>query len=495
MGHPILYEINTRCWLNKLSGVAGGTITLANVPEQEFARWEELGFTHIWLMGVWTTASRSRAKALQDSQLREVYNRVLPGWKEADVPGSPYAIGEYQVPAALGGEAGLAIFRERLRARGLRLLLDFVPNHVGLDHPWVSQRPELFVQSPAEREGTFHQTTTAGERWLAHGKDPYFAPWTDTVQVDYRRAGTRLAMIELLQGIAQRCDGVRCDMAMLLLNDVFAKTWSSFPTPASTPNSEFWAEAISAVKQGQRDFIFLAEAYWGLQPKLQALGFDYTYDKFIYDRLLDRHYGDLQRHLLEATPEYVARSAHFLENHDERRIASLLSLEEHRAAAMMILGLPGMRFLYEGQLTGARIHVPVQLGRCIVEPVDKNIEVLYERLLGAIKESAIGTGEGKILCPERAWEGNPTAQNIIVVQWQKSAMEFELVVVNLAPHRGQCRVRLAIEGLAARNWEMRDRLGHEVHQRSGEELQKQGLYLDLAENGVQLFLCRPLGNN
>ena len=173
-------------------------------------------------------------------------------------------------------------------------MLDFVPNHVGLDHPWVRQRPDLFVQSPAEVPGTFAQQTGTGVRWLAYGKDPYFAPWTDTVQLDYRRAATRAAMTQLLQSIAQRCDGVRCDMAMLVLSDVFAKTWERLPvsnaaeasTPAGSgnlrpndrPNSrlsnpehattklehdEFWSSTISAVRQDHPGFVFLAEAYWG----------------------------------------------------------------------------------------------------------------------------------------------------------------------------------------------------------------------------------------
>ena len=148
MPHPLLYEVNTRCWLRALSEKSGTAITLANVPDSEIAGWAKLGFTHIWLMGVWTTGPRARAEALKHADLRKAYDQVLPGWRDEDVGGSPYAIGDYQVPAALGGEAGLGAFRQRLHEHGLKLVLDFVPNHVGLDHPWVAERPELFVQSP-----------------------------------------------------------------------------------------------------------------------------------------------------------------------------------------------------------------------------------------------------------------------------------------------------------------------------------------------------------
>src|SRR5262249_55782086 len=161
--------------------------------------------------------------------------------------------------------------------KGFKLILDFVPNHLGLDHPWLKEQPDVFVQSPSEAPGTFRQETKSGVRWLANGKDPYFPPWTDTVQIDYRRGAARAAMTGLLQSVADRCDGVRCDMAMLLLNDIFPKTWAHMPVSIPPPATEFWADAITAVKKAHPGFLFLAEAYWNLEGRLQSQGFDYTY--------------------------------------------------------------------------------------------------------------------------------------------------------------------------------------------------------------------------
>ncbi len=352
MIHPLLYEINTRCWLRALSNRAGRTITLANIPEAEFARWRELGFTHVWLMGVWPTGPRSRAVTLGSPEFRARLDQILPGWRDQDVPGSPYAIGAYEISEVLGGATGLGAFRHRLHAAGLKLLLDFVPNHLGLDHPWVARRPELFVQSEIPRTGTFLQTTGDGPRWFAHGKDPYFPPWHDTVQLDYRRPETRAAMLDVLRSVSRVCDGVRCDMAMLVLNEVFAGTWAHFPVASPPETSEFWAEAIADIRQSQPDFVFLAEAYWGLEARLQALGFDYTYDKLIYDYLAGRRFAELQKHLYETPPAQLAAGARFLDNHDERRMAAILPPAEFRAAALLLLGLPGLRLLYEGQMEG-----------------------------------------------------------------------------------------------------------------------------------------------
>jgi hypothetical protein len=493
--HPLLYEIDTRCWLASLSERTGSPVTLRNVPEAESSRWRQLGFTHIWLMGVWTTGALSRAHALADARLHGVCNQALPGWREGDLAGSPYAIADYQVPAALGGEEGLRKFRERLNASGLKLVLDFVPNHVALDHPWAVRQPELFVQSPADVPGAFRVETPSGVRWLAHGRDPNFPPWTDTLQLDFRRPDTRAAVIGLLRSVARRCDGVRCDMAMLPLNDVFARTWDPCPTAGAAPVSEFWADAIAAVRADRGDFLFLAEAYWGLEPRLHALGFDFTYDKHVYDCIVSRHYNDLRRHLLEAPPGFVAHGAHFLENHDERRIAGILTPAEHRAAALLILGLPGMRFLHDGQLAGARICVPVQLARRPHEPTDPEIVTLYDWLLARLKDSDVGREKGELLWPQPAWDNNPTDRNFIVIQWTGAAAGFNLVVINLAPHRGQCRVPLAVARTAREGWEFRDLLGNEAFQRRADELASTGLFLDLPGHGTQLLDCKPAANS
>ncbi|TAK97478.1 MAG: alpha-amylase, partial [Verrucomicrobia bacterium] len=413
MGHPLLYEINTRCWLNALSAQLQQPVTLGSIPESTFADWERRGFTHIWLMGVWTTGPRAREIALHEPGLVMNYDRVLPGWREEDVAGSPYSIAAYEVPAALGGEAGFKTFREQLHERGMKLILDFVPNHLGIDHAWLAERPELFVQSAQETEGTFAQPTADGVRWIANGKDPYFAPWTDVAQVEYRRQSARDAMRELLLDVAARCDGVRCDMAMLLLNEVFTRTWAHLPCAEKMPASEFWAGAITAVKRAQPGFIFMAEVYWGLEGTLQSLGFDYTYDKQLYDDLIWRNYMGAQRRLLESSARFVESSVHFLENHDEDRAATKFSHAELRAAALVILGLPGMRFLHEGQLEGAKLRVPVQLGRWPVEPRDGEVAKIYESLLATLTRSAVGRGEFKLLLPRPAWYGNPTDHNFV----------------------------------------------------------------------------------
>src|SRR4051812_17824616 len=113
----------------------------------------------------------------------------------------------------------------------------------------------------------------------------------------------------------------------------------------------------------------LAEVYWDLEYKLQQLGFDYTYDKRLYDRLVKNDANLLRLHL-RATVDYQQRLARFIENHDEERAVTVFGRPRSCAAAVLALTLPGMRLLHEGQLAGRARRVPVQLGRRLDEVAD-----------------------------------------------------------------------------------------------------------------------------
>jgi alpha amylase-like protein len=495
MRHPLLYEINTRCWLRALSEAHRQPVALAEVPDSEFLYWQRLGFTHVWLMGVWAGGPRARGQALSSPGLRQAYSEALPDWTDDDVGPSPYAVADYHVSATLGGDDALAKFRQKLHSFGLKLVLDFVPNHLGLDHPWVRERPELFVQATKLEPETFDVGSVAGRKYLAYGKDPNWSAWTDTVQIDYRRAEARATMIALLRQVAEQCDGVRCDMAMLLLNEVFRKTWERFPVLEPGSATEFWIDAITATRRVHPDFLFLAEVYWGLERRLQELGFDYTYDKALYDALISREPGSVQRHLLAMGPDYVGANAHFLENHDEPRIASVLSLPEHRAAALVILGLPGMRLVHEGQLSGMRKRLPVQLNRRASEPVDPQIQTMYDQLFGSLRASAVGQGAFDLLAPRQAWENNPTTQHFVLVQWSNAVPNFDLAVVNLAPHASQCYAPVKPPTAPAQAWTVSDMLGTDRFIRNDDDLRNRGLYLDLPAHGGQILHFEPLGSS
>ncbi len=263
------------------------------------------------------------------------------------------------------GPEGLAAARAELERRGVKLLLDFVPNHVAPDHPWTQEHPEYFVAGDD------------GEPF-AHGRDPYFAPWADTLQLNAFSMPLRRAAADTLLSIAAQCDGVRCDMAMLLLNRVFAQTWGE--RVGWAPPGEYWTDVIGAVRAEHPGFVFMAEAYWDLEYELQRLGFDFCYDKRLYDHLVARDVGALRGHV-GGDPAYLQRLTRFIENHDEPRAAATFGPEQERAAAVVVATLPGAVLWYEGQFDGRRVRPPVFLARRPQEPVDAALRAFYECLV------------------------------------------------------------------------------------------------------------------
>ena len=267
---PSLYQINTRVWLTELSRVLGRRATLDDIPDAELDRLAAAGFDWIWLLSVWQTGKAARQVSLANPEWRHEFEETLPDLSDDDIGGSGFAITGYKVHSALGGDAALVRLRERLRTRDMRLMLDFVPNHVAPDHPWLETTPTI-SSTPRGRTSPSHRRTSAACRrltarsLLAYGRDPYFPGWPDTLQLNYGNPATQEALIGELLRIAGQCDGVRCDMAMLVLPDVFERTWG-IACSRSGPRRPV---AFASTRRGSR---FMAEVYWDMEWDSAAAG-------------------------------------------------------------------------------------------------------------------------------------------------------------------------------------------------------------------------------
>ena len=314
-----IYEINTWVWLSGLSEQLGRSVDLATVPAAEWDAIAGYGFSVVWLMGVWERSPAGIAIANRNPQLISDFRRCLPDLVAEDNVGSAYCVRRYVTDQRLGGPAGLAVARQELARRGVRLLLDFVPNHTAPDSPWIVASPAHFIQGTDSNLRDHPEAyLRVGEGVFACGRDPYFPPWPDVVQVNAFDAGHRAAVIEHLLAIADQCDGVRCDMAMLLINDIFARTWSG--KVGDPPTAEYWPALIGAIKKRYPEFLFIAEAYWDLEWTLQQQGFDDCYDKRLYD-LVEHDDAQGVRLHLGASLDYQKKLIRFTENHDEPRVA------------------------------------------------------------------------------------------------------------------------------------------------------------------------------
>ena len=484
--YPKIYEINTWVWLTGLKAKYGPRLELGSVPAAEWDVIAELGFDAVWLMGVWERSPAGIAIANRNQGLLDSFRRALPDFEPADNVGSPYCIRRYVVDQALGGPDGLAAARAELIKRGMRLILDFVPNHTAPDHPWVVEHPEYYIRGSADdlRNDPASFVEVSGNV-IACGRDPYFPAWPDVVQLDAFDPGLRKSVTQTLLDIASQSDGVRCDMAMLLLNGIFERTWGG--RAGQRPETDYWAEVIPVVKQVRRDFLFIAEAYWDLEWELQQQGFDFCYDKRLYHRLAHDGAESIRLHLC-ADPAYQDKLVRFIENHDEPRAAAAFSPAQGRVAAIATSTLTGARLFHEGQLEGLKVRLPVFLGRRPDEPVDDGIRAFYMRLLAALESPVFANGQWS-LSERTGWPDNPSFQNIVSWNWSKDDLRY-LIVVNLSDRDAQARVRVPWADLQGQTLLLSDRLSDVSFERNGDEIQGEGLFVALGPWGYHFLECQ-----
>jgi len=485
--HPHLYEINTWVWLEELSAKHGQCLSLQEVPGEEWDRLAAMGFDFVYLMGVWRRSLVGRRIFRTDPRNFPNFDGALPGWKMRDVVGSPFSIQDYSPDPRIATAESLSEAHNQLRRRGMGLILDFVPNHTGFDHGWVTQHPDRYILGSEEDfrrdPAAFYLVERANDenRFVARGRDPYFAPWSDVAQLNYFNPECRQGMIGILKNIAQYCDGVRCDMAMLVTNEIFQKTWGNFLQPWPTPATEFWEEATAALP----DFVWLAEVYWDMEWRMQQLGFKFTYDKRLYDRLREGSAGQVRDHL-RADLGYQSRMARFLENHDEPRCSAVFPRERIASVVTLLATLPGMRFFHHGQLDGLKTFVPMPLASAQRETPDQAIRELYEQLLRFADADVFHAGEWQLLEVQPA--GDDTSQDLIAYRWHHQA-DNRLIVVNVGNRTAQGKVQNAAVG-SSRNCSFCDLASGIEYRWERSELDANGLYVRLAPYQAHVFEVR-----
>ena len=374
--------------------------------------------------------------------------------------------------------------RQKLRARGIALFLDFVGNHTALDHPWTREHPEFYVrgtQQDFERDpDSFYRVETPkGAVFLALAKDPYSPPWKDVAQLNHFQPEMRAAQIADLRIIAGHGDGVRCDMAMLHLRDIFDGIWSRLLTNITPPKTEFWSDAHAAVP----NLILLAEAYWGTGPRLLDLGFSFVYDKEFYDAVRDIKTDDI-RDRLGAPMELQKHFTRFLENHDEARSADVFGTERLPSVGTLMGTIPGMRFYYQGELEGCEPHLPITLRVPAHAPPNELCLTFFHNILERSNDDVFHQGQWRLLAIVP--ESDATSANIVTYEW-RSEKTWKVVAVNLAREASQGRIRFGDAALAGRDYIFYDELHDIRYPRKGGELHGIGLFVRLEGFQAHLF--------
>ncbi len=476
-----LYEINTRIWLRRFDS-PNKKATLADVPDSYWDKLFEKGIDHVWLMGVWKTCNSTIEKYNFEDFLIKDYKSALKNWKREDVIGSPYAIDKYEINPSIGSNESLLNLKSKLNQKGIKLILDFIPNHFSADSSIIKVQKNIFLYAEADYylndPHTFYRPLEDGEIVFAHGRDPFFPAWQDTVQINYFSIEAREFMVKTLLGLTKYCNGVRCDMAMLALNNVFKNTWGGVLSKMGfeKPSDEFWKVSIEIVKRLCPEFLFIAEVYWDLEWELQQLGFDFTYDKKLTDRLNSYIVKDIKGHL-HSEQDYQKKLMRFIENHDEERAITQFGKEKSKAAAVIISTIQGMQLYHDGQFEGKKIKLPVQLGKEPTEPVNYNILEFYEKLLKITNVDVFRKGEWSILEVLSSWSENDTYKNILAWNW-KFAAEKRLVVINYSEEISTCKIKLDVRGYPDK-LVIVDILNDKTFYRNAEEIQMEGLFIEL----------------
>lgn len=484
--NPRLIEINTRVWLKRF----GSNYKISSVPDKQIDQWKEIGFDLIWLMGIWNNNKDVIDEYCFEPDLVAAYNSVLKDWKKEDVIGSPYSIDKYEVNPSIGKKEDLIQFKKRLNDKGIKLILDFVCNHFSAKSSLIWSNKEIFL--PADEfifkndPYTFYKSPANEKEYLAHGRDPLFPPWKDTAQINFYSREARDFLIDVLLNITEVCDGVRCDMVMLPLNNIFFNTWIGvikkygFERPAK----EFWEEAISTVKKKRNDFIFIAETYWDLEWQLQNLGFDFTYDKKLTDRLVGGDIRSIKDHL-NGEYSYQQKSVRFLENHDEERAVIKLGRERSLAAAVIMSTIPGIAFYFDGQCDGKRIKLPLQLGREPEEKQDEKIKEFYRNLFQITKAEVFRKGDWKILEPIAVGNNDLSFENLLAWQW-RLGNEVRIVIINYYNSTSRCRLKFDIN-VSSDEIILSDLLNNTKYKRSVNEINEKGLSVELKSFNSHIF--------
>jgi len=317
--------------------------------------------------------------------------------------------------------------------------------------------------------------------------------WADTFQFNYWSPSTIKFMTELLVVLASRADAIRCDMAMLALNDVWERSWGQVMQEGGflRPQQEFWQVAIDAAKVKSPSTQFFAEAYnyqISRTPEkelLVDLGFDYVYDKDPLDHLQSGGNLDkLRAYITGRSQEQLAHTTHSVENHDEPRAAAALGGQQKAFVGSVLTStLPGARLFFRGQFDGNAAKLVAQLRRAEAEQSNVALHGQYDRFLDLLKDPVFHKGTWTYIDVPK--EG--TSWRLLAWRWSLGDTK-RLVVVNFSDQEAWGVVKVAdAEGRGSDTLQVTDMFTDITYQRSASEMRDRGMTCGLKAWSSQIF--------
>lgn len=466
-------------------------VCLRDVPDSEWQRIKDDKTDMVWLMGVWELGSESLGEAMKlFEDMKEWYG--VPDLVPEDIIGSPYAPVDYKVISDIGNDEDLDLVRAKLNSLGMGLMVDFVPNHFARDSKLFYDHPEAFIHRPNGDSSPDNWWYQKNGHTVAYGRGPYDGPWTDTLNINYWSPRAVQLVSDLIVNLAKRVDGIRLDMAHLILNEVFENSWGDQMRRSgfSRPSEEFWSTVISRAKS-ETNVIFVSEAYDYYmtsppeQELLTILGVDYSYNKEVLDKIEHKELGKMQDYLFGQQQSRLNKMCHFVENHDEPRAAySLGGPQQSFTGSVAALTLPGMRLTYFGQYDGLQNRLGVHLRRAMPEGRDTGLHAQYQKLLEALSHEVFHKGTWTMIDVDPSGSG----WRLTAWRWEYNG-EKRLVVFNWSEEQGWGSVRVAdaFNRGSSDNILLTDLLTDETFSRSASEMRGPGLSVGLNAYQSHIF--------
>ena len=372
-----LYQIHTRDLLFKISPTA----RLVDIPDSFWQNLYQKGINMVYLLGVWTICSAST----------NLSQKIYEPTKTQKIVGSCFAIDDYIIDTNIGTDKDILALKTMLNSLGIQLILDFIPNHFGLSTSLLDTNLEVFLQNSnpnLDQQFYFKHTVNNNSKQFLYGKDPNFGSWCDTVQIDYSNPKTHVFMTQKFEYLASLCDGVRCDMAMLIESEIFQKTWSELLKKSIPTYQSFWQTTTVKIKKLYPNFVFIAEVYWNMEEQMLKNGFDFVYNKEFLDSLVHQNFDQLQDNL-----QKFGKPVYFLENHDEQRSTATIDSDILSLCVVLLCFLGGIQFFYDQQWQGQTTHNPIQILDSQISVINKSTETLYFELLVYTQNSIFKFGQ------------------------------------------------------------------------------------------------------
>lgn len=372
-------------------------------PEGTFAAFtkdipklKELGVKIIWLMPIHPISEEKR-KATGDTLVVDIQN--IEDRKK--YLGSPYAVQDYKkVNPDFGTIEDFRALVDTAHQNEMFVIIDWVPNHTGWDHAWISQHSEYYTK---DAEGNITDPLNdKGEKW----------GWTDVADLDYGNEEMRTAMIDAMKHwiTVEEVDGFRCDVAH------------------GVPQS-FWEKAIPVLRAEKHVFM-LAEAELPNIMTKNLFEMSYAWERHHLLNAIakgEKNVSHFDTHMKSSQEKWEKDDIlmNFITNHDENAWAGPVKERMGEASETLLAltyCLPGMPLVYSGQEYDLNHRLKFFEKDSIPKEKGKTWPVLAK--LGTLKNEVPALAGGKHAA---SYERIATGKDETVLAFKRVKGESELI--------------------------------------------------------------------